>query len=73
MLVRKFIGQRLAEYYAQPANAVVGSTSTYTATSTSPSESLVQLGRLLGEWHWRRVYKQLYLEQEGHWLTPVEL
>jgi hypothetical protein len=67
MLVRKFIGRRLAEYYAQPANAVVGSTSTTTTSSS------VNLGRLLGEWHWRRVYKQLYLEQEGHWLTPVEL
>lgn len=63
MLVRKFIGQRLAEYYAQPANAVVGGT---TAAS-------VPLRRLLGEWHWRRVYKRLYKEQEGHWLTPVEL
>jgi hypothetical protein len=72
MLVRKFIGRRLAEYYAQPANAVVGSTST-TTTSSSSSSSSVNLGRLLGEWHWRRVYKQLYLEQEGHWLTPVEL
>jgi hypothetical protein len=72
MLVRKFIGRRLAEYYAQPANAVVGSTNT-TATSLSSSSSSVNLGRLLGEWHWRRVYKQLYLEQEGHWLTPVEL
>jgi hypothetical protein len=72
MLVRKFIGRRLAEYYAQPANAVVGSTSTTTASSSSSSSS-VNLGRLLGEWHWRRVYKKLYLEQEGHWLTPVEL
>jgi hypothetical protein len=72
MLVRKFIGRRLAEYYAQPANAVVGSTST-TTTSSSSSSSSVNLGRLLGEWHWSRVYKQLYLEQEGHWLTPVEL
>jgi hypothetical protein len=69
MLVRKFIGRRLAEYYAQPANAVVGSTS----TTTTSSSSSVNLGWLLGEWHWRRVYKQLYLEQEGHWLTPVEL
>jgi hypothetical protein len=62
MLVRKFIGRRLAEYYAQPANAVVGSTST-TATSSSSSSSAVDMGRLLGEWHWRRVYKHLYLEQ----------
>lgn len=72
MLVRKFIGRRLAEYYAQPANAVVGSTSTTTSSSSSSSPS-VNLGRLLGEWHWRRVYKQLYRQQEGHWLTPVEL
>jgi hypothetical protein len=61
MLVRQFVGKRLAEYYAQPSNKVVGST---------PS---IRLSSLLGEWHWRRVYRRLYKEQEGQWLTPVEL
>jgi hypothetical protein len=63
MLVRKLIGRRLADYYAQPASAVVGST----------AAASVPLRWLWGEWHWRRTYKMLYQEQEGHWLTPVEL
>lgn len=61
MLVRQFVGKRLAEYYAQPSNKVVGST---------PN---IRLSSLWGEWHWRRVYRRLYKEQEGQWLTPVEL
>jgi SAM-dependent MidA family methyltransferase len=55
------VGKRLAEYYAQPSNKVIGS---------APS---IRLSSLLGEWHWRRVYRRLYKEQEGQWLTPVEL
>lgn len=55
------MGKRLAEYYAQPSNKVIGS---------APS---IRLSSLLGEWHWRRVYRRLYKEQEGQWLTPVEL
>jgi hypothetical protein len=27
----------------------------------------------LGQWHWKRTYKQLYKQQKGMWLTPVEL
>lgn len=61
MIVRHFIGKRLAEYYAQPAHLVVG------------SSDGIRLSRLMGEWHWRRVYGQLYREQQGQWLTPVEL
>ena len=63
MILRRHIGRRLAEYYAQPANQVVGTIST---------ES-VDFQSILGEWHWKRVYGKLYKEQQGQWLTPVEL
>ena len=63
MLVRRYVGKRLADYYSQPAHKVVGST----------PEGSIQLSSLLGEWHWLRVYGRLYKEQEGQWLTPVEL
>jgi Putative S-adenosyl-L-methionine-dependent methyltransferase len=63
-LVRRNIGRRLSEYYAQPANAVVG--------KSIEAES-ARLSSLLGEWHWRRVLDRFYREREGHWLTPVEL
>lgn len=62
MLVRKLIGKRLAEYYNQPSSLVVGAPKTE-----------VSLRSLLGEWQWRRLYQRLYEEQEGQWLTPVEL
>ena len=65
-LVRRFVHKKLSDYYAQPANLVVG-------TVTAPNTSSKQLSSLLGEWHWRRVFKQMYDEREGHWLTPVEL
>lgn len=32
-----------------------------------------RLSSFLGEWHWHRVYRRLYKEQDGQWLTPVEL
>lgn len=63
-LVRRYIGGRLADYYAQPADRVVG--------RTSIGED-GRLSSLMGEWHWRRVLQRLYDEQEGQWLTPVEL
>jgi hypothetical protein len=63
-LVRRYVGKRLAEYYAQPADRVVG---------RSTTEDSQNLSSLFGEWHWRRVFKRLYEEREGHWLTPVEL
>jgi hypothetical protein len=63
-LVRRYVGKRLAEYYAQPADRVVG---------RSTTEDSNNLSSLFGEWHWRRVFKKLYEEREGHWLTPVEL
>lgn len=63
-LVRRSVGKQLAAYYAQPANLVVG-------TSAGVGDS--NLSSLLGEWHWKRVFRKLYEEREGHWLTPVEL
>lgn len=63
MLVRQYLGQRLASYYAQPSRKVVGSIST----------DGISFSSLWGEWHWRREYRRLYQQQEGQWLTPVEL
>jgi SAM-dependent MidA family methyltransferase len=61
--LRRYIGQRLADYYAQPSNAVVGAAS-----------STVNFANLWGEWHWKRVYRNLYQnDQKGQWLTPVEI
>ena len=62
MILRKFIARRLAEYYAQPSHHVVGS-----------AGDPINFSRLLGGWHWRRLYARTYREQEGQWLTPVEL
>lgn len=61
---RRHVGKRLAEYYAQPADRVVGSSSGVDKSN---------LSSLLGEWHWRRLFRKLYEQREGHWLTPVEL
>lgn len=63
MLLRRHIGKRLADYYAQPSHSVVG---------TTPRGD-IKFSSLWGEWHWRRVYGRAYKEQEGQWLTPVEL
>ena len=65
MLVRRFIGKRLADYYAQPSHKVVG--------RSTELESLPQFSSLLGEWHWKRFFQKAYDAREGHWLTPVEL
>jgi hypothetical protein len=62
MLLRKYICRRLLEYYSQPAQKVVGTT-----------DASVNFSSLLGQWHWKRTYKQLYKQQKGMWLTPVEL
>ena len=70
MLLRKFISQRLSEYYAQPSSSVVGSVVAKSSASDPPP---INFSRLLGTWQWRRLYAQLYEKQEGQWLTPVEL
>ena len=63
MLLRNFIGKRLAAYYAQSENSVVG-------TAFEP----IQFNRLWGEYHWKRVLNRLYSQDDnGHWFTPVEL
>lgn len=61
MLVRHYVAQKLAAYYAQPSAAVVG------------SASRIDFRSLWGEWHWQRVYQKLYRRTSGQWLTPVEL
>jgi len=63
MLVRRKVAKLLADYYAQPANQVVG----------SARHGTIHFSRLWGEWHYRRLVARLYKQQEGRWLTPVEL
>jgi hypothetical protein len=62
-LVRRYVGKQLAVYYAQPANVVVGTSGVGNSNLSS----------LMGEWHWKREFRKIYEEREGHWLTPVEL
>jgi hypothetical protein len=62
MLVRHYIAQRLAAYYAQSAQSVVGSTA-----------APLPLASLWGQWHWMLLYQRLYRQTQGQWLTPVEL
>ena len=81
MLVRRFIGRRLAEYYAQPAHKVVGRSTELEITKATGGSGVNsnssfhsnRLSSLLGEWHWKRVFQRIYDDREGHWLTPVEL
>ena len=67
MLVRRRVAKLLADYYAQPANRVVGS-----AYLTEGNRE-INFRSLWGEWHYRRLCKRLYDQQEGRWLTSVEL
>ena len=64
MILRKYIHQRLSLYYQQPKNAVVGSLL---------RSDHINFKRILGHWHWQRIFDNLYKKQEGQWLTPVEL
>jgi hypothetical protein len=60
MLVRKFISHRLGAYYSQPHQSVVGGL----------NEPLhLDWGRL----YWQYKYKKVYHQNQGQWLTPVEL
>ncbi|KAL9191539.1 hypothetical protein ACHAXT_001245 [Thalassiosira profunda] len=65
-LLRRYLCQRLAEYYAQPADRVVGSVGAKTPRC-------IDFSSLLNEWHWKRTYRRVYEAQQGQWLTPVEL
>lgn len=63
MILRRYIHKVLSDYYQQPCDKVVGSI----------QSNSIDFKSLFGEWHWRRVYGQLYKKQSGQWLTPVEL
>ena len=63
MILRRYICQRLKEYYSQPAEDVVG----------RASLASINFSSLWGEWHWKRTYERAYKEQRGRWLTPVEI
>ena len=73
MILRRYICQRLRDYYSQPAENVVGSVSVVGDALSSPPTSSIDFSSLWGEWHWRRTYERVYKEQRGRWLTPVEL
>lgn len=64
VLTRRHIAKLLADYYAQPANRVVASSS---------GETAMDFGSLWGEFHYRHQVGKLYAKQEGRWLTSVEL
>lgn len=69
IILRRYICKRLNEYYSQPSDSVVGSISNHSSTPRSG----INFTSLLNEWHWKYTYKRLYEEQNGMWLTPVEL
>ena len=79
MLVRKYIHQRLQEYYAQPFDRVVGSIPTTSSvcsiTVSSPPQQphRIPFRYLLGEYHWKYIYGNIYRNTSGQWLTPSEL
>lgn len=68
--MRRYIHQRLMEYYAQPASTVVGS---LLLPVEQPHPPNINFRTLWGAWHWQRVYGRLYRETAGQWLTPSEL
>ena len=49
-LVRKYIGQRLADYYAQPADTVVGTIPVAASTATTARSSLMRMKRFWDRW-----------------------
>jgi Putative S-adenosyl-L-methionine-dependent methyltransferase len=78
MLVRKYIHQRLQEYYAQPFDKVVGSLHQPYGRFVSLNNNQKKINRipfryLLGEYHWNYIYGNLYRNTVGQWLTPSEL
>mmetsp|Transcript_1562 Transcript_1562/g.3342 ORF Transcript_1562/g.3342 Transcript_1562/m.3342 type:complete len:465 (-) Transcript_1562:1286-2680(-) len=91
VLLRRYLCKRLAEYYSQPADKVVGSidsgfisripsgiSSCGASKISSPqqpetSPRSIDFSSLFNEWHWKHTYKRVYKEQQGMWLTPVEL
>jgi len=77
-LMRRYIGQRLADYYAQPCDKVVGSAALKrNRSSTQAMKSILEAPAVnfpfWGQWHWNTYYQSLFKKQSGQWLTPVEL
>jgi hypothetical protein len=78
-LVRHYVGRQLAEYYNQPAEDVVGRRGSSSSSCNNNNDAVRAsqpsnpLSSLWGEWHWKRVFQNLYDTRQGHWLTPVEL
>ena len=68
IILRRYLCQRLSEYYSQPAEKVVGSV----GVGASKRHG-INFSSLLNEWHWKYTYRQMYKEQQGMWLTPVEI
>ncbi len=75
VLLRRYLCKRLSEYYSQPADRVIGSIDANSGAININNKqgSSVDFSSLINEWHWKRTYKRLYEEQDGMWLTPVEL
>mmetsp|Transcript_37950 Transcript_37950/g.62017 ORF Transcript_37950/g.62017 Transcript_37950/m.62017 type:complete len:459 (+) Transcript_37950:89-1465(+) len=89
VLIRRYLCKRLAEYYSQPADKVVGSldpgfvsripsgiSSSKLSShqqSANSPRSTINFSSLFNEWHWKHKYQQVYKAQQGMWLTPVEL
>lgn len=63
MLLRNYIRNKLAAYYGQPSNSVIGY---YDGKS-------INFSRLWGEAHFRYLHRKLYKARKGQWMTPVEL
>jgi hypothetical protein len=63
MLLRNYIRDKLAAYYAQPSNSVIGY---YDGKS-------INFSSLWGEAHFRYLHRKLYKARKGQWMTPVEL
>ena len=84
-ILRRYICKRLAEYYSQPADRVVGSIDPRPSVGSGAAAKLsshhfedstpqsIKFSSLINEWHWKRTYAHVYKEQHGMWLTPVEL
>jgi hypothetical protein len=75
MLLRKYIATQLNQYYAQPASTVVGGISSLEKASAAACSdtAIIPFRRLMGEFHWKWIYRKLYQNTPGQWLTPVEL
>jgi hypothetical protein len=78
MLLRHYIGQRLAAYYAQPSDKVIGSALEQRLKRMKKQPDALIITPVVdfplwGNWHWNLQYKSIFKDQSGQWLTPVEL